>query len=285
MIEVEIHGRFGNHLFQYAFAYAMARQFNSPFKFRYSYRQSLDEIFELPSFKKPLLQKIKRLSGSIDHRMDQFFDKSNEVIQVKDIEHFTPQQNTRYKGFYQSYQFFSNYEKEIRQEFKFKKSHLDEFQNKFGELFSTKKILGVHIRQGDYLKINMPDLGNPGLQLPIQFYKENIEKLLDKNTVVFFASDDIEFVKQEFGENDPYYFSSEDMIMDFIALTKAHQLIISNSSFSWWAGFLNEQKNKQVIAPKYHLGFKVKKEIPKGIMYEGFDWTDVPYSPAPDGSY
>lgn len=135
----------------------------------------------------------------------------------------------------------------------------------------------MHIRRGDYLDVHLPKLGNKGLQLPLTYYKQHIQKLITDKTLVFFTSDDIDYVKEKFDNNEHHYYSEENEIIDLIALTHADQMIMSNSSFSWWAAFLNKKKDKKIIAPKFYLGFKVDKEVPEGIMYDGFDWVNVGY--------
>jgi|SRR5690606_1802039 len=44
-------------------------------------------------------------------------------------------------------------------------------------------------------------------------------------------------------------------------LQNAKALIISNSSFAWWAANLNPKK-PLVLVPNFWLGFKIKKEFP-----------------------
>lgn len=109
MIEVEIHGRLGNHLFQYAFAYSLAREFKTSFKFRYLHKTNIDSIFLVPSFRKAIYQTNKTLSNFIDQFGDSFLNKNHQTIEVQTLKHFIPTNNTRYKGFYQSFDFFSKY--------------------------------------------------------------------------------------------------------------------------------------------------------------------------------
>jgi hypothetical protein len=92
---------------------------------------------------------------------------------------------------------------------------------------------------------------------------------------VVFVSDDIEFAKKTFGLNTNYYFEQNDEITDFQILLNAQELVIANSSFSWWAAWLNRQNNKVVYAPKYYLGFKVNKYYPAGINVNDWNWIDV----------
>ena len=63
-----------------------------------------------------------------------------------------------------------------------------------------------------------------------------------------------------------------DAISDFIQLMTSSYLIISNSSFAWWAAFLNVHENPIIIAPKNWVGYHVNLEYPKGIMNQSFLW-------------
>ena len=275
MIEVEIHGRFGNHLFQYAFALAMSKELNTTFKFANVHRLKMDKIFNLISYRKPLLHKNENVSIQIEKLYDHFL-KRRKVIEADNDINIIPEDNVRYRGFYQCHKYFAKYEKEVRNEFRFKPKFIQKFEKNFGDLYRENEIIAVHVRRGDYLDVNLPELGSKGAQLPFSYYEKYLNEILDESKKVVFLSDDIEAVKNHFGESDQFIFSGSDYITDFIALMKADELIISNSSFSWWAAYLNTKEGKKVIAPKYHLGFKVKKEIPHGIMFEGFDWVDVP---------
>jgi hypothetical protein len=56
-------------------------------------------------------------------------------------------------------------------------------------------------------------------------------------------------------------------------MINADKLIISNSSFAWWGTYLNK-KNAEVFAPRYWLGFKIRKEYPVGI-FNSLNWNLV----------
>jgi hypothetical protein len=47
----------------------------------------------------------------------------------------------------------------------------------------------------------------------------------------------------------------------------------SNSTFSWWAAYLNENPNKQIYCPKYFLGHVIEKKYPIHIYPS--DWHQI----------
>lgn len=275
MIQVKIQGRLGNHLFQYAFAYSLAKQHNVDFRMINWSSSMLPTIFELSTGEKSSKQIQTKFSKILGKLLDKVYSINRKTIKISHLDSFEFKDGAIYSGYYQSHYYFKAYEQDIRQKFSFRKELLLEFEHKYGDIFSERKILAVHIRRGDYLSIDLPYLGSKGLQLPIDYYRKNIKNLLDKDTLLIFTSDDIEFVKKEFGNHENYIFSKENEVMDLILLSHADKMIMSNSSFSWWAAFLNKKKDKKIIAPKNYLGFKIGKEFPEGIMYNGFDWVDV----------
>jgi hypothetical protein len=64
-------------------------------------------------------------------------------------------------------------------------------------------------------------------------------------------------------------FNSENFIMsefnneidDFTLMTMCNNVIISNSSFSWWGSYLNRNNNKKVITPNRWFGNSGHKDI------------------------
>jgi hypothetical protein len=59
-------------------------------------------------------------------------------------------------------------------------------------------------------------------------------------------------IKFEFLPNSTFISSIEQNkdIVDFVLMQSCKHNILANSSFSWWAAYLNSNPNKIVIAPK-----------------------------------
>lgn len=111
----------------------------------------------------------------------------------------------------------------------------------------------VHIRRGDYLT-NRHWFRRQQDVLPLNYYKKAFDKFnkeLD-NPCYFIFSDDIEWVKQNFKENENYTFiEGGDIghIETLYLMSMCKHFIIANSTFSWWASVLSENINKKTIAP------------------------------------
>lgn len=270
MIGVEMIGRTGNQLFQYAFALAASKKLGTAFYIStasgYAFR--LPNYFDLNGY-----SKLKNMVWRIITR----FVKPRPQL----IEDWTsPEDNAHliedgvlYSGFYQSERYFQSCQADVRKAFTLKAEHRNNFEKKYGDLFRTKKILAVHVRLTDYLNFGSEELGGKNLTLPLSYYEACLSQVNDSQyDCVFILSDDAAAAKALFGEKEQYRFSQESEIIDFQLMLNADALIIANSSFSWWAAYLNTRAEK-VFAPKYWLGFKVKREYPVGACCQ--QWTAV----------
>lgn len=69
-----------------------------------------------------------------------------------------------------------------------------------------------------------------------------------------FFSDDLEWTKQYFGERNEfqYFEKAEDMtdLDEFFVLSSCRHQIIANSTWSWWAAWLNGNEGKVICYPK-----------------------------------
>lgn len=80
------------------------------------------------------------------------------------------------------------------------------------------------------------------------YYVQAMAKFPDKKFMLF--SDDIEWCKkQEIFKNCEFVEGGTE-ISDLNEMASCEHNIIANSSFSWWAAYLNPNPNKIVIAPK-----------------------------------
>jgi hypothetical protein len=76
---------------------------------------------------------------------------------------------------------------------------------------------------------------------------------MDKKFLIF--SDDIQWCKQNFPEMKNFvYIEGQKDYEDFLLMSLCNHNIICNSSFSWWAAWINQNSNKIVIAPKKWFG-------------------------------
>ena len=150
-----------------------------------------------------------------------------------------------FQGFWQSDKYFAEYQSEIIAEFQPKvvSAKMEEYK----QLFSNMESCAVHIRRGDYVNIN-------GC-IDMTYYKKAMEMLREKKNCTFvFFSDDIEWVKQNFSNAEKAIFFDEKTgisdLEEFFIMSYCKNQIIANSSFSWWAAYLNTAENKTVIAPE-----------------------------------
>ncbi|HMG83789.1 MAG TPA: alpha-1,2-fucosyltransferase [Ferruginibacter sp.] len=295
MIGIIAQGRMGNQLFQYAFVYSNAKELDTSFfidgysslhyfelydglqkenkknKLKYlisnffvspNFRQKETSIRNMPAWLKEVFLHKKKVDWDID------FVETNDILPVIN-------NNAIYKGFFQSETYFKKYAKDIRQLFAIKKDYKDAFAKKFETLY-TKKTIALHIRRGDYVNFGAPELGGFDLTLPLSYYKKCLHLISNKEEYnIIFVSDDIEYVKTAFGEGENYFFESNSEIIDFQLLLNADIQIVSNSSFSWWAAWLNEKTNKITYAPDYYLGFKVNTFFPTNIRVDDWNWVNV----------
>ena len=91
-------------------------------------------------------------------------------------------------------------------------------------------------------------------------------------TTVFVFSDDHDFVKENLNFPDVVYVNESEDWEELWLMGLCNNHIISNSTFSWWGVFLNQDKNKKIVAPSTWFG-------PKGPnakdIYESY-WSVVP---------
>jgi hypothetical protein len=116
----------------------------------------------------------------------------------------------------------------------------------------TGPSVAVHFRRGDYLG-PYSSIG----ALPHEYYDRAIARMqtaLPSETIYYFFSDEIDAVEREYAPKVPHVFVKcfdHANYYDKIRLMSlCEHNIIANSTFSWWAAWLNTNSEKTVIAPK-----------------------------------
>ncbi|MFD2598098.1 alpha-1,2-fucosyltransferase [Sphingobacterium corticis] len=262
---VKILGGLGNQMFQYAFFLALKDQgHNVKVDVDDFSRYELHNGLELETVFKISLNKVKESErrllikskrDSLFLRLQRRLMKSRKsFVQEQPLFSFQPHHLTNpgfayYWGYWQHEDYFSHIKTTVREVFNF--PPLKGKRNKI--LYQTIKnsnSVGVHVRRGDYLKD--PLLGNV---CDLDYFTRGVNYLRSQiaNPVFFFFSDDSEWCKNHFDGLNVHFIDwnlGGNSYIDMQLMSNCQHQVISNSSFSWWAAWLNSNEEKIVIAPK-----------------------------------
>lgn len=177
-----------------------------------------------------------------------------------------PANARRIFGYFQSSKYFKGYENELRTLFDPPDSIKDAVHQKYGDILNQKEqLIAVHVRRGDYYTATNTAFHG----IDSKYFSDAMTAMTESssestsNFLVF--SDDIAWCKQNLHlPPDGVRFVDEpDECLSLWLMSQFPRIIISNSSFSWWATFLGNQP-KTVIAPSKWFG-------PAGPQ----DWHDI----------
>lgn len=247
MITCKLQGGLGNLLFQIATTYALAK------------RHGLEVYFDLEQ----QVSSVTKHFDSLDVYKTNIFSRlplgpkqkhrnryKEPFFHYKEI---PPKKDLFLHGYFQSYRYFDDQKEHILKLFESSHEFSLRIKKKYGEILD-KDTVSLHIRRGDYLKFQQI---HPVQE--IDYYKKGLRQLNSKGSVLIF-SDDIQWCKKHFSKS--YYFiEGQSDVADLYLMALCPYNIICNSSFSWWAAYLNKNPNKKVIAPKHWFGPSVKHNI------------------------
>jgi len=105
----------------------------------------------------------------------------------------------------------------------------------------------IHVRLTDF-KVDSVTAQHQGQTTPIDGFAACLERLSDFKRLVIVTDD----AKDSFHEGFkrlgiPYEVQSNNRDQDFLALASCRQMIMSASTFSWWAGFLG--RAEKIVCP------------------------------------
>jgi hypothetical protein len=154
-----------------------------------------------------------------------------------------------YRGYFQSDKYFKDFN--LKDTFILNREIKEKLYKKYFELFN-KKTLAVHYRLGgDRVEQHM-QVFHP--TVTVNYYEESIKEIVngaptDYNILVF--SDKIDSAMSKLSPLGYNFIPiiNSDNIEDFIMMTMTNDIIIGNSTFSWWSAYLNNN-NGTVIAPR-----------------------------------
>jgi len=279
MIIVSIFGGLGNQMFQYALGRHLSHKLNTEFKMDYSYNLvrtdfnpddilSIFDIFNLKGVKATIeeINKFKSLNQNLSFKKVWYHVKNRypNLLQTKyrtvneSYFHFNPEildlpNNCYLSGYWQSEKYFTDDEVLIREDFKILEP-TDEKNLDIAEKIKNSESVSIHLRGRDYITRN--DTNRQHFTCDNSYYERSIHLIIDKvlNPHFFIFSDDPKWAKSFLKINYPFTFVegnswNKTSYEDLRLMSLCKHNIIANSSFSWWASWLNQNPDKIIIAP------------------------------------
>jgi hypothetical protein len=160
--------------------------------------------------------------------------------------------DTLINGFFQSEKYFVKNREEIIKYLSFDFIQNDYIKNKYPFILN-KRCTSIHVRRGDYLRYQ-----NHHPTQSLEYYMKGVDILKDKTDLFVIFSDDIEWCKQNIKIENSVYITDEKDYIELYLMTLCENNITSNSSFSWWGGWLNNNPKKIVIGPKIWFGSAIQ---------------------------
>lgn len=263
-MKIKIIGGLGNQMFQYASAYAFSKELNKDLivdisdAIKYKVHPlRLTKLSCSSRYQKKSLYIEKYIYNVIDYRIKKLifpycYIEKNLCFNSKILDEIG---NKKLVGYFQCSKYFEKYRNELLLEFK-PKAEYSEYQKRILEEIKRGNNCSLHIRRGDYItNLNANSVHGTCDEKyfvdALKYLKE--QNILNETSKIFIFSDDIKWCQENI--NMPYQsvFVQGDNIcaeLDMWLMSSCENNIISNSTFSWWAGWINNNSNKVVIAPK-----------------------------------
>jgi len=280
VLRIILRGRTGNILFQYALGRVLAEKHGVPLALGASWynREGWAEVLHF--LKLPIRAQVTRggVPGSIASRALRKVTRKHyweylglPVLRENDLDHsFDPRfpdapADCVISGYFQTPRYFVSMADELRLEINqllAQSVGLDSGRDAratvarasrppaiFQKLTQPNSI-AVHVRRGDYLRI-------PVFQVcDADYYRKSMNEMRARvpDARFFIFSDDPAWCRTEFCDPDTEVIDSGEAatnpLHDLHLMSLADHHIIANSSYSWWAAWLGDKPDQQVIMPE-----------------------------------
>jgi len=269
MISLRLEGGLGNQLFQYAAGRALAIRHRTELLLDIStlqrYRRSVTpRHFELGSFlhlgRVATVHEARFLpwmhrAAAISHWVSPWRTYVEKSLSY-DVSFDSLPDQTYLVGYWQSYRYFAQISKLLMNELN-PVNALSKASEIVAEQIDNCTSVALHVRRGDY--VSLASAANFHGVLPKSYYESALSYVRERIIIpkYFVFSDDPVWCRKNLPTNSTMIFvghnAGPDAWQDLMLMGRCHHHIIANSSFSWWAAWMADQrsgvKQRIVIAP------------------------------------
>lgn len=268
MVKIWVLGGLGNQLFQYALFYYLNSQGKNVclnikdfenYKLHQGYE--LNSIFEIepticltprknffPQFLIKVFYHIfSKINGYLVNKLDFQFrlnNNFNEYKSIKKNDTLLKLDNGQLNGYWQRQDYLKSIRKDLQKHLVFK---INSDITSITKRIQKDNSVIIHVRGGDYI--------NLGWELGREYYINALKCFSDINLLKFFVITDDSKRLSELNLPCKYEvidnFHGEFAYINMYLLTLVKNIILSNSTFSWWGAYLNDNCNIVTVPKKW----------------------------------
>ncbi len=272
MIRTVIQAGLGNQLFQYATGYTLAKEIGcdleldvSFFEYIKKYNYSNARINNLnklnldsPKFRcKPKNFGYYRYASKLRFPSTIITDGKTMPVAWEDVLRCREDQRSLFErikckrrgilyGFWQNTCYFDKYVEDLRRQFVPNYKLADEVAVLLSNI-NVGTSVGVHIRRGDFVRL--------GWDKGVDYYKRGMNEMrtLFETPHFYIVTDEAEWARMQFAEERDVTVVDVNTetkdIDEFFLLSSCNHQIVSESTFGWWAAYLNTSKDAKIMVP------------------------------------
>lgn len=265
MIVVKLKCGLGNQMFQFALGRRLSLDWQDDLKFDLSWFNNLKKgdiprDLAIDKFNVNLIEATEKeialiKPGIIDRVKEKILGRLNRNHFYRFYPSILKKKSKIYlDGYYQNFNYFDSIRNVLLSDFTVENGYSSVALTVQNEIKTCDQSVAIHIRRGDYATVRQDYNG----LCDLAYYEEGIKVITNKYPAIklFVFSDDIVWAKENLHYNFPTTFVSQPAINDveeLLLMSECKHQVIANSTFSWWAAWLNNNANKIVIAPSRWL--------------------------------
>jgi hypothetical protein len=261
MIRVTLKGGLGNQMFQYATAHALAKRHGSSVNVdRSAYRLLPDRNhFELWRFERLRLRPVSLYDALVFQARQPLGKRAKSTFSMDglgfDARVLDLPDGSHIDGWFQSVRYFESALSDIYFLFDLTPFTVEHTVRSVQRLRENGELVSIHVRRGDYIGMEL-------FAVDLESYYSSAIECISKNRRCHFLvfSDDLSWCRAQtiFQSNRVTFFnqlgSRANIPLNEMALmASCDHNIICNSTFSWWAAWLNKNPRRTVIMPRQWL--------------------------------
>jgi len=267
MITINLMGGLGNQLFQIFTLINLSFIKRIPFKIPLNKRDLVsphDNTCLRPTYWDSIFKSIKMFTIQFEPPCQILKEPSFLFFSLENIE-MPNNINIKLFGYFQSYKYFEKNFENIKKLLKLNEQQTVIKNNNIS--YFSDEIVSLHFRIGDYKNLN-----NIHPILNIEYYINAINfinnKKKIKNILCFGEQRDYKEITEKINKlkeiyPDIEFIKCKENLEDWeqlLLMSNCNDNIIANSSFSWWAAYLNNNPEKIVCYPSIWFGSAFKND-------------------------